>query len=299
MGDAARNYCFTYNNYPTDLEPLNLIFAEYCTYCIYGREVGESGTPHLQGYFQLKKKERIRGVIGKFPGMHLAVAKGGYQANVEYCSKEGQIFVLGVPSSSGKREGLSEACEIIRAQRPLNEVAQTCPVVYVKYYRGLEALSSALAATRNFKTQVYWYWGSTGTGKSRRCADAEPAGYWKPVTNKWWNGYDGHEAVIVDDYRRDFCTFAELLRLFDRYPYSVETKGGVRPFLAKRLYITTPKSPADTWDGRTAEDIQQLLRRIDFIECFTPQVIVEPGRMPVDELIEIYGEPYRVTKQIT
>lgn len=268
MSDAARNYCFTFNNYPDCLESFNAKLAEYCTYSIYGKEVGESGTPHLQGYFQLKKKERLTGVAKKFPGCHFAVAKGGYEANVDYCSKEGQVFTHGVPATVGQRAGLSEAVVFVTQKRKISDVASAFPEVFVKYHRGLEALSSAIATTRNFKTEVYWFYGATGTGKSRRFADTEPDGYWKPATNKWWNGYDGHDAVIIDDYRRDFCTFAELLRLFDRYPMSVETKGGTRPFLAKRLYITSPKSPQDTWEGRTEEDLAQLLRRIEHIELF-------------------------------
>lgn len=268
MTDAARNYCFTYNNYPDDLDFINAKLTDLCTYAIYGKEIGESGTPHLQGYFQLKKKERITGLVKKFPGVYFAVAKGGYESNRAYCSKDGEIFSVGTPSTVGQRAGLSDAVGLVKEKRKLSDVALAFPEVYAKYHRGLEALSSALAPTRNFKTEVYWFYGATGTGKSRRFADSEPDGYWKPSVNKWWNGYDGHDAVIVDDYRRDFCTFAELLRLFDRYPMSVETKGGTRPFLAKRLYITTPKSPQDTWEGRTEEDLQQLLRRIDHVECF-------------------------------
>lgn len=143
------------------------------------------------------------------------------------------------------------------------------PEVYARNYRGLEALSSRLSCTRNFKTEVFWFYGPTGTGKSKSAFDRDPTAYWKPATSKWWNGYEGHEAVIIDDYRRDFCTFAELLRLLDRYPLTVETKGGTRQMLAKRIYITSPKCPATTWEGRTPEDIDQLLRRIEHIEHFS------------------------------
>jgi hypothetical protein len=38
--------------------------------------------------------------------------------------------------------------------------------------------------------------------------------------------------------------------------------------VAKRIFISTPKSPEDTWEGRTEEDLQQLLRRIETIIHF-------------------------------
>lgn len=90
----------------------------------------------------------------------------------------------------------------------------------------------------------------------------------KMSANKWWDGYDNNEDVIIDDYRCNFCCFAELLRLCDRYPMKVEVKCGVRQFVAKRLYITTTRSPRDTWAGRSSEDLTQLLRRIEHVVPF-------------------------------
>lgn len=289
---ATRNYVFTYNNYPSDLAAFDDKLKSMCVYYIYGREIGLSGTPHLQGFFQLQKKERIRAVIGKLPGCHIEKANAGYDSNKKYCSKDGDFTEYGVPDTVGKRKGLADACEAVLKRVPMSEIANEQPEVFCRYYRGLEALSSALSTQRNFKTEVFWFYGSTGTGKSRRCADLELGAYWKPPTTKWWNGYDGQPAVVVDDYRRDFCTFAELLRLCDRYPYTVETKGGTRSFVSMRLYITTPKSPEETWEGRTPEDLGQLLRRIDHIEKFEKEDAVPEERdirLPLDELVAKYG----------
>ena len=85
---------------------------------------------------------------------------------------------------------------------------------------------------------------------------------------KWWDGYSGQSSVIIDDYRRDLCTFSELLRMLDSYPYRVERKGSSCQFRATDVVITTPKHPRATWEGRTDEEIGQLLRRIEFIGYF-------------------------------
>ena len=51
----SRNYCFTINNYSTeDLEHLACNVSDICNYLICGFEVGEKGTPHIQGYCNLK-----------------------------------------------------------------------------------------------------------------------------------------------------------------------------------------------------------------------------------------------------
>ena len=48
----------------------------------------------------------------------------------------------------------------------------------------------------------------------------------------------------------------------------VETKGGTVEFVATTIYITTPKTPIDTWATRSEEDIAQLTRRITEIRHY-------------------------------
>lgn len=305
--NAVRNWTFTYNNYPEDLSSFNSALTEISEYAIYGFEVGESGTRHLQGYIQLKKKERLSTLRDKLGALHFEHARAGFEENKNYCSKDGNFVEFGTPSLAGKRRGLADACEHVRKGGSLRELAEVSPEVFVRYGRGLRDLQNTLGRRRDFKTTVYWYYGSTGTGKSRRVHELEPDAYWKPATNRWWDGYDGQEAIVIDDYRRDFCTFAELLRLFDRYPYSVEIKGGTKSFVSRRIYITTPKSPQETWEGRTEEDLAQLLRRIEHVEKFEAveaegepaaeerkesdgwNLFEERGWTPLDELVAMYG----------
>lgn len=267
-----KNWCFTLNNYTLeDIQKFKDFIQDECVFGIFQREVGECGTPHLQGYLQLITKKRISYLKSNAHGTaHFEGAKGSSAQNIAYCSKEGgsDKFELGTPVCERQRTDLSVVVAAVVEKRPLNEVASEFPEQWVKFYRGLESLSSRIASRRDFKTEVYWYYGPTGTGKSREAYRLAPDAYFKMGANKWWDGYDGQDTVIVDDYRRDLCTFAELLRLFDRYPHRVECKGGSREFLSTRIFITTPKSPADTWEGRSEEDIEQLLRRITEVKSF-------------------------------
>jgi len=267
--NAAKNWCFTINNYgDCDIEIVRAFFASHCGYCVFGLETGDNGTPHLQGYFQLRDKLRLTGLKKCFhPTAHLEIANGTAAQASEYCKKTGEFVELGTLLSAGSRTDLKTVCSMVVAKRPISEIAAECPDVFVKYHRGLEALSFRLQSPRDFKTEVFWYWGPTGTGKSRLAAEQCPGAYYKMPSNKWWDSYEG-EDVIIDDYRRDLCTFSELLRLFDRYPMLVESKGGSKQFRSRRIFITTPKDPASTWDGRTEEDISQLMRRIEHVQCF-------------------------------
>jgi len=83
---------------------------------------------------------------------------------------------------------------------------------------------------------------------------------------KWWPNYDGEEDVIIDDLRSATYPFLELLGMTDRYPYTIEDKGTIRQFKARRIIITCPRCPGEEYKWETMEDIGQLTRRIALIE---------------------------------
>lgn len=119
---------------------------------------------------------------------------------------------------------------------------------------------------------VRWYWGATGTGKSRAAAteanaSAGDGGVFWQSGGKWWDGYDGHTHVIIDDFRPEQMKFAIVLRLLDRTPFTVEFKGGMRQLLATDMWITCPKPPSECYLD-AGEELDQLLRRIVTIKQF-------------------------------
>lgn len=98
----ARNWIFTLNNYtPQDYHQLS---TTECTYLIIGKEVGQNGTPHLQGYIQFKKKLRLTALKKINQKAHWEKARGTPQENKDYCSKEGDFIEKGVMSIERKRK---------------------------------------------------------------------------------------------------------------------------------------------------------------------------------------------------
>ena len=62
-------------------------------FIIFGKEVGASGTPHLQGYTEWKCQRRLatwKRLIGE--RAHIEGAKGTRAQNTAYCSKDGDVF---------------------------------------------------------------------------------------------------------------------------------------------------------------------------------------------------------------
>ncbi|KAL0168654.1 hypothetical protein M9458_036876 [Cirrhinus mrigala] len=103
--------------------------------------------------------------------------------------------------------------------------------------------------------------GPPGCGKSRHVSElvrGQPT-YYKP-RGPWWDGYDGHVNVVVDDYY-GWIAYDELLRVCDRYPCKVPVKGAFVEFLAKWIYITSNRHVWD-WYHFEGYDPSAILRRV-------------------------------------
>jgi hypothetical protein len=114
------------------------------TYVIFGREVGESGTPHLQGYVRLDRKVSIktflesRGSIGLHRA-HVEGAKGTCTQNIDYCSKDGDTESFGSAPVPGKRSDLEEIRELIAKGVPEHVIATDYFDKWVVYRRSFSA----------------------------------------------------------------------------------------------------------------------------------------------------------------
>ena len=262
--DRSRSWCLTINNWKEeDLEKLkNKVKYKYI---IVGDEVGENGTPHLQVYFHLNSQAYFKTIKNKFPTAHIEPALGNDVDNKIYCSKQNKIYEDGEISVQGQRNDIEEVKDIIFSGGNMRDVVKVAKSV--QSVRMAEIQLKYFEPARNWIPHVSWYWGATGCGKTKKAFEEMPNAYVAMETATWWEGYDGHEDVIIDDMRKNFCTYSRLLVLLGEYACRVECKGGSRQFVAKRIIITSCYPPEMMYDTR--EDLEQLLGRIDVIEHFS------------------------------
>lgn len=254
-----RSWCFTVNNYTQqDEQQLQGVQSRYL-YLIYGREVApETQTPHLQGYVQMKQSQTLQYMKKHFHSTaHFEVARGNPKQNYDYCSKSQDFYEYGTTPKQGKRSDIALAKQMVQENCTMQAIAlETTSFQALRY---AETLKKYMEPQRFFDTTVYWFYGPTGSGKTRKAAEMFPDAYWHTGT-QWWDGYDAHESVIIDDFRKEQFPLTELLRMFQPFPYQVKVKGGFRQLLAKNIVITTPNFPDEfMYPG---EDINQLRRRI-------------------------------------
>lgn len=271
----SRAWCFTINN-PKE-QDVKACAEVVCNYIVTGNEVGDSGTPHIQGYIEFKDAKSLTSVRKTLGGSaHLETRKGTPQQAADYCKKDGNFTERGKMSEQGKRNDLEEIASLVKTGG-VQAVIDEKPEAFIKYGKNIERLSELLMKPRKVKPYVVWLWGKTGTGKTRIATADNTADYyiWNS-SSKWWNGYKQQKRIVIDDYTWDGTEngFRYLLRLLDRYSIQVETKGGMVHINSPEIYITSEFPPQQLFEQ--GNQLDQVVRRIDRLENLAMEDISNP-----------------------
>lgn len=144
MAQSTR-WCFTLNNFTEDefnhLQSLgdNMV-GNGLVYLVFGRETGESGTPHLQGFVVFSTRKRLRFLRNFISARgHYEAARGDTSEAADYCKKDGDFIEFGELPVRGRVTQPSVADFVVwvggRAVNEVNErtVANSFPNLYLRY----------------------------------------------------------------------------------------------------------------------------------------------------------------------
>lgn len=241
-GQRGRSWALTFF-----AKPEFVLDTSEIAYFVSGEEIcPETKRQHWQSYIRFlrpKSMKQVKSLVDD-QKVHCEIAKGSPVQNRDYCLKEGKCFrEEGTMPSQGKRNDLIAFREHYRnsgSERQAIESDDMLPMI-ARYPRLANTLSLLYSVQRSRPTELHIYWGPTGTGKSWTAfEEAKKIGapYFKPVEDRWWDGYEQNPAVIIEDFRGEI-PLAMLLRLADRYPMRVPIKGGYKEFNSQRIYITS------------------------------------------------------------
>lgn len=305
-GQRLRRFVFTLNNWTQEeYDYLTQTFPKMVNWIVIGKETGASGTSHLQGACILGSQwsfSKIKTLPG-FKRSHIEVMHGRPEDSLSYCTKEDSAaFVSGTLPTPGKRNDLAIVTSRIRSGESLQDLIHDDDgaVAVVKWHKGLTILRSLHRPPRSNKPFVLWLFGSTGTGKTR-CAfefgrrvarEGSDSDIWISSGGlRWFCGYDGQSVAIFDDFRaKHVSSFAFFLRLLDRYPVSVEFKGGSVGWTPSFVVITCPYNIDECFSTRkehVPEDINQLHRRVDKVVELSPGIEDDERATLIDELVSL------------
>lgn len=243
----------------TKLDWASLI-GDTVRFLIVGEEIcPDTGRMHWQSYAEFHKPMEVAGLAKIFgKGNKFILSKGDQDSNITYCSKDAKVEEFGDRATPGKRNDLDKVREMA-LEDGMRGVTKVCNMQQI---RVAEKFLTYNEEPRDWECKVVWLWGPSGAGKSRRAREicVEDV-YVKNAGTKWWDGYDAHENVIIDDFRDSWWGITEMLSLLDRYEKQVEVKGGFRQFKPKTIVVTSINKP-ESFYKNTGESIRQLTRRI-------------------------------------
>ena len=241
-------------------------------------QVEQGSHLHLQFYIQREKRVSLANMKREICNVtHWEPARGSAEDNIKYCSKESTRvsgpWQFGEYTTQGQRTDLDKAARMIDEGRTLREVAVECKSTFIRHHKGLRAYEAIIRSRGPRKIgedgpEVWVFWGPTGTGKSRRAFHTWPDAYRKPTSDKWWDGYNGQDTIIFDDFKGSSMKLHEFQMVIDRYPMQVEVKGAYVDLSATRYVFTSNKHPSD-WYSAEADPDGTVMRRItEFCERF-------------------------------
>ncbi len=275
---TSRRYCFTINN-PRDQDSGLLLTLDSTRYIVFQLEEGDGGTEHYQGWVVWRVPIRIPQCRQRLGGRaHVEIQRGSDDQAYEYATKQPTRldgpWESGVrPRGPGTRSDLNNIQQLLADGVGLRTVAEDYFGSYVRYSTGIARARMLLAPRRRDPPRVDVFWGPTGTGKTRRAMaeSVDPYVVTPPTGNGhvcWWDGYDLHSEVIIDEFY-GWLPWSLLLRLLDRYPVRVRTQGGTVEFTAKRIWITSNVDPREWYRESRFISFGTLRRRISEITHFS------------------------------
>lgn len=253
LAARARSWCFTHNNYTADDEQrYQRLEAEHV---LYGREVGENGTPHLQGFVRFRNPRLGRAVARLLPGCHLTVARN-LEASIRYCRKDGDVFEHGTTVYSQEQRAVAAVAggqaqvdrwreAYLAAQEGRFEdipydirFKHDAVIQRLRLKRLSDECPDSIAILDN-----QWIWGPSGTGKSVLAREENPLAYFK-MRNKWWDGYQYEPEVILDDIDPSMEAWitAFLKDWADHHKFRCEIKNASAVIRPRRLVVTSQYS---------------------------------------------------------
>lgn len=269
--ERSRNFCFTLNNYTNDeFEGIKLWD---CKYLIFGKEVGESGTPHLQGYVSFANAKTLTALKKFSARAHWEISRGTPKQAAEYCEKDGDVFEKGdrplsqIEKGQTEKDRWAKAFQCVKEGRleDMDPQIKCTHLKQVEYAVEREAVSKRKLDTVSGDFEHEWYFGPSGTGKSRKAREENPGAYIKDPQERWWDGYAGEDVVIIDDFDKfQVKQGGDMKRWSDRYAFRAPVKNGYTMMRPTKIIVTSQYKPSQIWDD--PETVDAIHRRFKLVE---------------------------------
>lgn len=248
-----------------------------------------TGRDHIQAYIEFKNALKFRTIKKILPNnANFDKAYADPETNRHYCGKPWPDCKCDFCTKPGGRKpggrslesgeiskGQGSRTDLIKLKRALEEGAKEADLIssdelfpvwcrYPNIYKRYKC-AKITGRDRNTKPEVSFITGASGVGKTRRVFDEHKDNVYMKDNSKWWDGYEGQRCILLDELdTHEHWKIEEMLRLLDRYPYQGQTKGGYININSPYITITSNKSLDELYPEIGEEQMNALLRRIDY-----------------------------------
>lgn len=245
------------------LDQLRLI-DEVIDYVV-AREAHADGGNHLHAYVKFVDGPFLKDAPNVF---NVLSSRGNYQparsakAVIKYCTKgDNYISSFDISSYVNKKGKVNAALVKSKTTRQAFEDGDIGIHALKQYQFARQVLSDPYS---HDDVRGIWIYGAPGIGKSHSVRALHPDLYIKPQS-KWWDGYDGHKIVLLDDFdAKDI--FGHYLKIWaDKYHFEAEIKNGITNPVYTHFYITSNYKIEELFsDPVTVSAIKRRFRVIHF-----------------------------------
>lgn len=270
---TSRSYCITV--FPEVEFKLWDKLPEGIKYMVFQFEIcPKTNKLHIQGYVDLCQPMRFKQVQEILrTKCHCEKRKGTPTEARDYCMKEKSrlpgtkpiefgVFNPGKPGARNDLNGIKDLIEQGGNFKDCCEENFAACARYGKFFKEYIAIceKDKPENKKYIKRNVVYDVGKTGTGKTRRAFE-EMKDPWIKPNGPWFDGYNGENDVIIDEFRGDI-PISTFLRILDGYPCTVPFKGGFTQWKATNIRITSNIEPNMWYPGLDDDTLAAMHRRM-------------------------------------
>lgn len=280
MSKYSRSYVFTCFNTDWSYSEESLAESSVISYVAYQLEkCPTTARLHYQGMVHMSNPRSIKYLKQTFcPDGFYECMRGTLLQAKKYCTKDdtrvdGPWEFGSLISHQGRRTDLAQLKEDINSGISEFELMQEHFGSYLKYRSSILAARKLVQhklrkAKGYIKKDVRIYWGAPGTGKTRSAYEEFPELFkLDPANNLWWDGYDGEDCILIDDFYGQI-KHNVMLNLLDGYPMRLEIKNGFTTLQATKIIITSNTNPREWYPNVPEAPKAAFFRRVSVIKEF-------------------------------
>lgn len=258
----ARSWVFTWNNYTAeDISYLEKALGE--GEYIFGEEVGEEGTPHLQGAVRFTNPRSFNSIRNLFRNNHVEMCKN-WEASKNYCAKDGEVHTNIVAKAPKGKKKINPEGQALAEKLKAQVLEAYSGVVWKQWQREILDILAYPPPPRT----INWYWDAEGgTGKSflskyvccrfvTVLAEGKQSDCFNQVRDLIWEQVKVPHVVILDlpRHSQGYENYGLVEKLKNGFFYSGKYEGGiciypdVHVFVFANFHPDLSKFSADRWN---------------------------------------------------